>query len=76
MRRSRVVLFLTAVIVALSASPGHADAGDGVRIPGLRATASVVRDVDGVPHIKAPTPTTCSSSRAGYTPTTGCSRWT
>ena len=53
MRRSRVVLFLTAVIVALSASPGHADAGDGVRIPGLQEAASVVRDVDGVPHLKA-----------------------
>ena len=36
-----------------------------MRIPGLRAAASVVRDVDGVPHIKAPTRTTCSSCRAG-----------
>ena len=55
MRRSRVVLFLTAVIVALSASPGHADAAAGPRIPGLRA-ASVVRDADGVAHIKAQNP--------------------
>jgi penicillin G amidase len=58
MRGSRVALSLTAVIAAgaiaaLSASPAHADAGDGARIPGLRAAASVVRDVDGVPHIKA-----------------------
>ena len=55
MRTSRVALSLTAVIaaVALSASPGHAAAGDGVRIPGLQAPASVVRDVEGVPHIKA-----------------------
>jgi penicillin G amidase len=53
MRRSRVAPFLTAVIVAISATPGHADVGDGMRIPGLQAAASVVRDVDGVPHIKA-----------------------
>jgi penicillin amidase len=58
MRRSRLALSLTAVITAgaiatLSASPAHADAGDGARIPGLRAPASVVRDADGVPHIKA-----------------------
>ena len=58
MRRSRVALFLTAVtaagaIATLSASPGYADIGDEARIPGLRASASVVRDVDGVPHIKA-----------------------
>ena len=52
MRRSRFALFLTAVVVALSASPAHADVGDGA-IPGLQAAASVVRDVDGVPHIKA-----------------------
>jgi penicillin amidase len=57
MRRSQVALFLTAVIAgaiaSLSASPGHADVGDGVSIPALRAAASVVRDVDGVPHIQA-----------------------
>lgn len=58
MRRSRVALFLTAVIAAgasatLSASPANGDVGDGVRIPGLQAAASVVRDVDGVPHLKA-----------------------
>jgi acyl-homoserine lactone acylase PvdQ len=58
MRRSRFALVLTAVtvaaaIAALSASPGYAAAGDGANIPGLRAPASVVRDVDGVPHIKA-----------------------
>ena len=37
---------------ALSASPEHADVRDGA-IPGLQTAASVVRDVDGVPHIEA-----------------------
>jgi penicillin amidase len=58
MPRSRVALFLTGVIIAgaitaISAGPGHADDDDRVRIPGLRAAASVVREIDGVPHIKA-----------------------
>ena len=56
--RSRVALFLSCVILAatttaLSASPGRADEDVRVRIPGLRAPASVVRDDDGVAHIKA-----------------------
>jgi penicillin amidase len=51
-------LFLSGVvtvgaITALSASPGRAHGDELVRIPGLRAAASVTRDVDGVPHIKA-----------------------
>ena len=58
MPRSRVAVFLsgltvTGAIAALAASPGHAHVDDHGRIPGLRAAASVVRDVDGVPHIKA-----------------------
>jgi penicillin amidase len=58
MRRSRIALFLAGVIIAgsftaLSASPGLASVDDRVSIPGLRAAASVVRDIDGVPHIKA-----------------------
>lgn len=58
MRRSRIALFVTGVVAAgavaaLSASPGHAGVDDRGRIPGLRAAATVVRDVDGVPHIKA-----------------------
>ena len=61
----------------LPAASGHADVTGLVRIPGLRAAASVVRDVDGVAaHQGARTRTTCSSCRAGSTPTTGCSRWT
>jgi penicillin amidase len=58
MRRSHIARFVTGVVVAgaiaaVSPSPGHAAVGDELRIPGLRAAASVVRDVDGVPHIKA-----------------------
>ena len=52
MRRTRVLLVAGAV-AALSASPAPARADDQVKIPGLRAAASVVRDADGVPHIKA-----------------------
>jgi penicillin amidase len=44
---------LTGAITALSASPGHAHGGDQVRVAGLRAAATVTRDVDGIPHIKA-----------------------
>ena len=56
--RSRFALFLASsalagAFAALSASPGHANADERMRVPGLRAAASVVRDVDGVAHIKA-----------------------
>ena len=58
MRRSRVALFLVGVLTAgvlgvVSTPSGYADAIDLVKIPGLRAPASVVRDKDGVAHIKA-----------------------
>ena len=58
MRRSRVAASLTGVIAAgalaaLPADPVRAATHDRATIPGLRAPASVVRDVDGVPHIKA-----------------------
>ena len=52
MRRFRIALSLTAVIAALAAGPVQAD-DNAERIPELRAPASVARDVDGVPHIKA-----------------------
>ena len=58
MRRSRVALFSVGVLAAgaLAVAPapsGHADVIDLVKIPGLRAPASVVRDDDGIAHIKA-----------------------
>ncbi|WP_155756245.1 penicillin acylase family protein, partial [Streptobacillus moniliformis] len=51
-------LSLASVLVAgplagLTTGAGQADATEQVRVPGLRAVASLVRDVDGVPHIKA-----------------------
>ena len=57
-RNSRLALFLLGVFVAgalsgLTISAAHADTTKRAKIPGLRAAASVVRDVDGVPHIKA-----------------------
>ena len=58
MRRSRVAL-LTAGIVAAGAfvvlpvTAGHADVAGRVVVPGLRGPASVVRDVEGVAHIRA-----------------------
>ena len=59
MRRPRVALSLAGVLVAgllaalLPAAAGHADVPGPVKIPGLRGLASVVRDVDGVPHLRA-----------------------
>jgi penicillin amidase len=58
MRRSLVALFSAGALAAglLAAAPvtaGHAKVTNRVEIPGLRAAASVVRDVDGVPHVKA-----------------------
>src|SRR3712207_1212373 len=57
MRKSRVVLLSVGVLAAglLVSKPaaGHADDTARVEIRGLRAVASVVRDVDGVPHVKA-----------------------
>ena len=58
MRRSRVALFSVGVLAAgaLAVAPatsGHADVTDLVKIPGLHAPASVVRDDDGIAHIKA-----------------------
>ena len=58
MRRSRVALLCAGVLAAgalavLPASTGYADIANQVRIAGLDAPASVIRDKDGVPHIKA-----------------------
>ena len=58
MRRSRVALFTVGVLaagaIAVAAAPsGNADAIDLVKIPGLHAPASVIRDDDGIAHIKA-----------------------
>jgi hypothetical protein len=58
MRRSRVALFSAGVLAAGAlavpqAPSGHADVIDLVKIRGLRAPASVVRDDDGIAHIKA-----------------------
>ena len=58
MRPSRVAQFLATVLVggiltASSASTAQAEATDQLRIPGLLGPAAVVRDVDGVPHIKS-----------------------
>src|SRR5688572_23207170 len=57
MRRSRTAMFAAGVLTAglLVALPSSADATDLATRPvaGLRAAATVVRDVDGVPHIKA-----------------------
>ena len=57
MRRSRVTLFSVGVLAVglLVALPetGHADDTSRVAIPGLRGAASVVRDIDEIPHIRA-----------------------
>jgi penicillin G amidase len=62
MRRSRVALSMAAALAGvlaaaplptLTAGAAHEDARGRVEIPGLRGVASVVRDVDGVPHVKA-----------------------
>ena len=57
MRRSRGALFTVGVLAVglLVALPGTGNADDTARvaIPGLRAAASVVRDVDGIPHVRA-----------------------
>lgn len=47
-----VVLLMPAAAVA-AAGPATAEAGGGLRIPGLRAPAWVVRDVDGIAHLRA-----------------------
>jgi penicillin amidase len=61
MRRSRVALFSVGVLAAgalvvASAPTGYADVTGLVKVSGLRAPASVVRDDDGVAHIKAQNP--------------------
>jgi penicillin G amidase len=61
MRRSRVALFSAGVLAAGALAvpqppSGHADVLDLVRIPGLHAPASLIRDDDGVAHIKATNP--------------------
>ncbi|TCN41654.1 penicillin amidase [Kribbella orskensis] len=58
MRRSRVALFSVGVLAAGAlavpqAPSGHADVIDLVKIPGLHAPASVVRDDDGIAHVRA-----------------------
>jgi penicillin amidase len=61
MLRSRVALLSAGALVAgllaaLPASAGQPQTTGRVELPGLRGVASVVRDVDGVPHIKATNP--------------------
>ena len=58
MHRSRAALLLAAVLVAgpaaaFTESAGKADVGARLQIAGLRAPATVIRDIDGVPHVKA-----------------------
>jgi penicillin amidase len=58
MRRLRFPLFSLGALAAgaLTVSPpssGYADSIDLVKVPGLHAPASVVRDDDGVAHVKA-----------------------
>lgn len=58
MRRSRVAVLSVGVLAVGLLSVGSATAGPTesfgrADIPGLRAVATVVRDVDGVPHLKA-----------------------
>ena len=58
MRRLRVSLISLGVLatgglVVPQAPSSHADVTDLVKIPGLHARASVVRDDDGIAHIKA-----------------------
>lgn len=60
MRRSRVALFsvglLAGALAVVPAAPGRAAGADRVGVPGLRGVAQIVRDVDGVPHIRASDP--------------------
>jgi penicillin amidase len=44
---------IAGLLVVAPAPAGHAEAVDTVKIPGLRAAASVIRDVDGIPHLRA-----------------------
>src|SRR5688572_3177322 len=58
MRRSRVALFSVGVLAAgalavVPATSGDADVIDLVKVSGLQAPASVIRDDDGIAHIKA-----------------------
>src|SRR5262245_14909120 len=58
MRRSRVAVLSAGLVAAglFSAAPataGPTEIAGRAEIPGLRAVAAVVRDVDGVPHLKA-----------------------
>ena len=59
MRRPRVAFSLAGGLVAgllaslVPTGTGHADVSGRVPIAGLHSVASVVRDVDGVPHVKA-----------------------
>ena len=58
MRRSRVALLTAGVLAGGLLSVGSATAGSAetvgrAEIPGLRGVAAVVRDVDGIPHVKA-----------------------
>ncbi|MFI0406654.1 penicillin acylase family protein [Actinomadura sp. 3N508] len=57
MRRTRVALISAGLLATglLVAAPAtvHADDTTRVAVPGLRDPAFIVRDVDGVPHIKA-----------------------
>lgn len=59
MPKSRIAVLVSGVVLAGavtgSSSSGYAHNDDQVRVPGLRAAASVVRDVDGVAHVKAAT---------------------
>src|SRR5829696_4445922 len=52
----RVALLSVGILAAgfLTAAPASAGPPvDRVEIPGLRGAASVIRDVDGIPHVKA-----------------------
>jgi len=56
MRPRLLAVAVTALLLGLAVGPaGAADAGVGppTRVPGLVATASVTRDIDGIAHIKA-----------------------
>jgi penicillin amidase len=58
MHRSRVALISAGVIAAglLVVAPvttGYADDSRRVEIPGLSGPAAVIRDIDGIPHLKA-----------------------
>lgn len=58
MRRSRVALLTAGVLAGGLLSVGPATAGPALsvgtaQIPGLHSVATMVRDVDGIPHVKA-----------------------